>query len=329
MRGTSWLQNTEMNVMKADTKKRSWIFFGLFLLMVGLVYFLPCKEISLQSHDDIAVILQKMPKKDREHLDYFFRELVQWDGFGYVLLGNKPVALTVVTEKFYPFHSYLNFREAIIPRAWKSKKGYQTWLKYQASFPTSRFALCYEKFDKFTPGNAIMTLVNKQAFSQLVEEEKELFKQILHREVTGTMLLEEAKQRPLLGEVLQDNDILIGLVLGYGKENATLFYQRNLLGSVQEMIDFTQANGCGSIWTEEFEAFRIQFKDVSWWQSYVSGSHMMKNPQLITLPGFFARIGSPETEKLRKEYLQTKEEIIAHYQGKDFLEETLRLLTAP
>lgn len=299
--------------------------------MVGFVYFLPAKEISLQKvDDDVAVILQKMPKKDREHLDYFFRELIGWDEFGYVLLGSKPSATAVVTEKFYPFHSYQDFRHAIIPRAWKSKKGYLTWLKYQKYFPTSRFALCYEKFDKFTPGNAIMTLVNKQAFSQLVEEEKELFKQILHREITGTMLLEEAKQRPLLGELLQDNDTLIGLILGYGKENATLYYQRSLLSSDQEKIDFTRANGCGSIWTdEEFEAFRIQFKDESWWQSYVSGSHMMKNPQLITLPGFFARIGSPETEKLRKEYLQTKDAIITHYQGKDFLEETLRLLTAP
>ncbi len=274
---------------------------------------------------DVSIILAAMPKSDREKLEYFFLELIALGGFGYVLLGEKPMALDVASEKIHPFAGLSGFKHAIIPRRTKSASGFKTWEKYKKFFPTSRFIFLYEKDSR---DNLLIILINKNAFIQKIQQHANDFKRILQREVRPEELLKEGISRPLLSDILMNHDTLIGILLGYGRDNAYLFHQKSQLSSDEEIEDFCEKFQFGSVWTdEEFEELRKKFDSVGWISSYITGSHM-RNLDLMTLPGFGGVFACPETQHWRKHYLETKKAIIEFYEDKDFLETTLRLLTS-
>lgn len=273
---------------------------------------------------DVAIILKAMPKSDRNGLEYFLLEFITWNSGGYVLFGEKPMALNVIDEKITPFKSFSEFKTAIIPRRIKLVRGYKTWRKYEKFFPMYKYAFFYEK----ARNGSMFTLVNKSAFIQKVNQYKDNFALILHRVVQGDELLKEGLNKPLISEILCNHDELLGTLLGYGRENAFLFHQRNQLSTEKEMIDFIEKHHFKSAWTdEEFEAFRIQFLNHSWITTYVTGAHL-KDFRLMALPGFAAVLDSEETQYWRNHYLQTKAKIIEFYKDKDFLEATLRILTS-
>lgn len=311
-------------ILQIIQRRRRRILIYILLLFCFINFFHKRNLSDSYIGKDVAIILKAMPKSDRERLEYFLLEFVTWGGGGYVLFGEKPMALDVVDEKITPFKSFSDFKFAIIPRRIKAVRGYKTWRKYEKFFPMPKYAFFYEKLEE----DPMFTLVNKNAFIQKVEQHKEDFKLILHRDVQGNELLKEGLNKPLISEVLCNHDGLIGTLLGYGRENAFLFHQRNQLGTEEEIIDFCEKHRFQSAWTdEEFEAFRVQFLNHSWIESYVTGSYM-KDFRLMVLPGFAAVFDLPETQYLRNHYLQTKEKIIEFYKDKDFLEATLRILTS-
>lgn len=264
-----------------------------------------------------------MPNSDKERLEYFFRESIGWGCFGYALLGQKPMALDIVEKT--SFASFSTFKHAISPRRIKYMKGFETWKKYEKFFPMSRFTFLYEKDER---DNVLILLINKKSFIQKVRQHAQDFKTILKRETNGETLLEEGARKPLLSSVFMNHEALIGIMLGYGKDNAYFFHQRSQLGSDKEKIEFCEKFQLDSAWTdEEFEEFRKKFASVGWISSYITGSHL-NDLELIALPGFLAVFASPETQDLRREYLETKKAIIEYYKDKDFLETTLKLLTS-
>jgi len=296
-------------------------------LAIGL-YIAYChlqKDPPLSSYEgkNITAILNIMPARDKQRLEYFFEELIGWDAFGYVLFGDKPMSLGSCNKKIDPFRCLSSFRYAISPRRIQSKNGFETWRKYEKLFPMSRFVFLYEE----TPSDTTFFFINKKNFIQTVESCKDSFKRILNREVTGEQLLKEGTYKPLLSEVLADNDELMGILFGFGLENARLFHQKSLLASEKEQADFCERFHLGDPWKKENEELDKKLDSIGWISAYFTGSHL-KNLDLITLPGFHAIIDHPETLRLRQHYLETRQKIIEHYKNKDFLETTLRMLTS-
>lgn len=309
----------------AIQKWRGRVLFCILLLVFGLLFSYQKQLPDSYVGKDVSQILAAIPKGDRERLDFFFHDAIGWDAFGYVLLGEKPMALYVVPEAISPFSSLDAFRHFIIPRRMKSVRGFETWKKYEKFFPTSRFILLYER-DALN--NLLVLLINKNAFIRKVEQHLEDFQTILHRDIKGEEILVEAQSRPLLTHVLMNHQLLIGILLGYGRENACMFHQKCQLTTEEEKRDFFEKTGLNSAWTaEEFEEFRKQFDSIGWIDTYITGAHI-KDLNLMTLPGFAAILNSAETEELRNQYLETKKAIIEFYKDKDFLETTLKLLTS-
>ncbi len=301
------------------------------LLLTILVWFFR-KESDLPDDylgKNVSTILSAMPKSDRKKLEYFFRELIVEDSLGYTLLGEKPMSLLAVEEKVInPFASWSMFRDAIIPRRTRSNRNFLVWKRYEKFFPITRFALFYEKEQQDGRVLTVMTAINKKAFTSVVEKYREDFTQILHCEVTAEYLLEEGMKNPFLAGLLMNHDALIGILLGYGRENAYLFHQKSQFSSQQEKIDFFERSHFDSVWTEEeFEAIRKKYDSVNWISTYITGSHV-KNLDLMVLPGFGGLFDSPETRHWRNHYLETRQAIIDYYKDKDFLEATLYLLTS-
>lgn len=273
---------------------------------------------------EVSVILAAMPKYDRNKLEWYFREALGWSQFGYVLLGEKPMALDVIAQTLKPFESYSRFRFAMSPRRMQIQSGYKTWNKYKKFFPMPNFVILEER----EKDNLLVFLINKNIFIEKINQNKNDFEIILQRTVTGEMLLDESASKPLFKEILANHDGLIGIVLGYGRDNAFFYHQKSQLLSEQDQLEFLKENHLDSVWTDtEFSDFCKKFESVSWISEYISGAHM-KNLELMALPGFVAQQSSIETEALRLQYLEAKAKIIDYYTGKDFLETTLHLLTS-
>jgi len=276
---------------------------------------------------DISSILAIMPKEDREKLDFFFREYFNDDCFKYVLLGEKPMALGVLVKKINPFtclwdkeiekanennlykpkihEKFLYYLQVAMSKSrLKSIRCYETWKKYEKFFPMSQFTFLYKNKRHLGMDRLMIALVNNRAFTQKMEQHLEDFKAVFHHEMSGKNFL----CNPQFFEVLMNHDGLFGTMLGFGRDNAFLFYQRANLKSNQEREAFCEHHHFDFVWNgEEVAGFR---------------------QQSIYPPCFMGNITSAETQSLRKQYLETTQTIIECYKDKDFLETTLRLLTA-
>ena len=306
-------------------KNWHWILLCVLAVIFSVAYCQVWKDPPISAYEgkDSAAILKMMPDRDRKRLEYFFLESIGWDALGYVLFGNKPMSFGGYDQKTDPFKSLSSFCYAISPRRIQSKNGFETWKKYEKLFPMSRFVVLYEE----TASEVTFMFINKKNFIQAVEKHAEIFRRILNREMTGEELLREGACRPLLSEVLANNDELIGILLGFGRENAHLYHLRSQLTSEKEENDFCERFHFGCPWEKEDKEFEKKFDSIGWVSAYITGAHL-KNLDLITLPGFCAVIDHPETLCLKQHYLETKEKIIDYYKDKDFLEATLSMLTS-
>jgi hypothetical protein len=123
--------------------------------------------------------------------------------------------------------------------------------------------------------------------------------------VDGFQLLREAKGSSLL-EVLEDHQALIGIILGYGRENSWAF-----LESCEKRVPV------GDVWKGEIS------KEIQTCRVPVDIHECLA---LESCPNFAGYPNSEESIALKKAYLLTRDKVINYYKDKDFLEATLSLL---
>ncbi|MBX9743697.1 MAG: hypothetical protein K2X08_00620, partial [Chlamydiales bacterium] len=295
---------------------------------------LSVKQPSLPSsfvRENISVILTKMPKADKDALNYFFQELIQNDCFGYVLLGEKPLALSTISLTVNPFaclweslpdKEYAPFlherflvylQEVFLPSRIKLKKGYETWRKYEKFLNLQNFSFLYEISETDVYKNVHIYLANNEKFNKTIKENKKYFELILNKKISECDLLQDAKKKSLF-EILQRHHGLFGILLGYGRNNAFSFQKMSQLSSEEQISRFCEKIGFHNFWTEEETrkyCYRIH-APADW----------------ISLPNFRAISTSKETQHLRRSYLKSRQDIINRYKDGDFLKTTLELLTA-
>lgn len=337
-----------MTLFRIERLRIYCVIISIFTLLILLGLFFTKMESGVDESfvgKDVFTILTAMPKKDRVKLEYFFRELLQEDYFGFVLLGQKPMAIGSTLTKVNPFTCLwekpstrvgvancfippLNqrfmfyFHEAISSNRIKFNRAYETWKKYEIFFPMKRFSILYENLYRDGCKNLSIVLINKKTFTQIVNDHIDDFKKVLNREVNMEKLLKET-------DVLLNHDGLLGILLGYGRENALWFYQNNNLFSEKERAEFYEkfhpkiafTEELGSLWTEE-ELQNLSKQRIS------NGAIHSPNLDYVSLPTFRADFSSSETQALRENYLKTQQKIVEYYKDKDFLQTTLELLTS-
>lgn len=278
------------------------------------------------SHGQDFVI--SMPVKDRKHLDYFFKDLLIEDCGGYTLFGNKPMFMGGYTKPFCLL-TWHRFLRSLFPPNLRVCRGWKTWKKYQHFFSDSAFLLVAEpnplflRWEKPTfreelnPVVSIL-LINKEKFCETVTAYQKDFQTILEREdLSCNQLLLEAETLPFLKTVLQCKEELFGILLGYGRENARLF---------QEREDGKEVAFFAFPWGEEVEYFfRHRLGDMWWW----FGIYPKQLELFLGYPTFLVDPDSLETKRLKEEFLETRKRILTYYEGKDFLEATLSRLASP
>lgn len=127
---------------------------------------------------------------------------------------------------------------------------------------------------------------------------------VLHREVMdGYQLIKEIEESSL-EDVFQQHQALIGIVLGYGRNNAWEFQKRSA----------------------RREILRCVWDTVDGIQTREAARSIEESLFLESCPSFAGDPFSEESLALKEEYLLTRQKVIEYYKDKDFLEATLSLL---
>lgn len=293
------------STLKNLVKPVSFVLYGL-LIATLLWQYSQSKTVSLKYLDlQGSTHTLSLPVKDRERLARLMQKLFAENSFAYTILGSKPVSWENYQNPL-PLSDWARFYESFSEHNRTIRSGWKTWEKYQHLFP---LALLWAESPKCHPGLISILIVNQDRFNDVVNKNKGDFQRVLCRSVVdGFQLIKEAKNRSLMNEVLEGHQGLIGIVLGYGRDNSWQFLE-----------------GCknrtpiGWIWGEEDDSFVEESieSDINLTDYYLS---------LYSCPSFAGDPNSEESLALKTEYLLTKQKVMDYYKDKDFLEATLSLL---
>lgn len=177
--------------------------------------------------------------------------------------------------------------------------GLDIWKKYQHLFPSKKYLLAVKKT---TSDDDLTTVyfVNRSSFTKIVEKHQKDFERVLGRDVKAQDFFDCLARKECDFDLkLGQHTALLGIVLGYGRDNAWLYYN----------------------W------MKLRKKKLA--KPSLNFFSTPANPVLTMptgFPGFCCNPNSSETNELRKEYAQTRLKIYEAYQKGDFLETTLKKL---
>jgi hypothetical protein len=215
-------------------------------------------------------ILRNISSEDRETLTKLFRSLLFDDQFSYTLFGSKPI-----THKGVFFDTDTA----------KFIKNWQIWKKYKHFFDTNNSN--YVFLEKTYPELFEIHFINKKLVLSTIEKHSSTFSRILGQ-LTPHEILERMLKSDVLFAALGNSQILYGILLGFGEENA--------------------------------KGFDLDLPDPK------PFNKESPKPNHLSLPYFQTYSASQETSFLRKQYKQDREKILSIYSKGDLLEITLTKL---
>jgi hypothetical protein len=256
-------------------------------------------------------ILVDIPSEDLEVLEEFFRDLLFLQGFAYTLFGDKPVSI----------ENYDRDNPQKPDVFATSCKGYTAWKKYAHLFPQEHYIFVFhEPADKDTYE---MTLINKKAFLQMVDKHKKKFSALLGPTITAEKLLSQLIQNGCLeNTAIKNREDLIGILLGYGENNASLFQRRSeITGRISSIKrkDTTPTPGYCST-EDELKSLNARLRPFS--------NEQRKLLRYMHLPSFVADPNHQETIQLKKKYTQQRKQITQHFSHKNVLEMVFEQLSS-
>ncbi len=249
---------------------------------------------------------------ERVELNYFFKFLFQRSEFGYTLFGQKPMSFYSYFIKRPP--ECLMFANFTDP---KIEKHYLTYDKYKDKFSFKNYIildqLCIS--NKFPTSRMVrdVLIINKRAFAAAVDEHLSLFKEKLGQTVCVDSLLRAIESgKNVLFDVLNEDELLWGILLGYGDHNAEIYARRE---AIKDGKATAPVLGYSSL---EKELDAIDDLLVGFTHEYFI--------DLISLPMFMCDANHIETQMLKNKYRQVQEHIHVVYDSPDFLDLVLRQL---
>lgn len=295
-------------------------FFSVFFAVGLICLFLIPKKTSHDEKEQVTKILQTLSKEERVALEDFFRVLIIEDQFSYALFGDKPMSFGVVSKlptlpRKSSIYNIYGIFSALNPHELRMKKGYGVWQKYKNQFCSENYLIKECKDDDFRCDTFII-IINKKCFLKKVQEHLDDFKRLLGPGITPQHLLNACGTRQnVFDGVLRNHDVLLGILLGYGRNNAWLFHRREEIKKL--------------IWqrTERSKDLEEELEHIQQSIEGFAGCDVLDcNPLFLNIPGFCADPNDPETKLLKKKYTRQYKEIVQRYKKGDFLQITLEQL---
>ncbi len=307
----------------------------LFLLLLGLF---GCKKKS-SLENTVSSILQTIPEKDYQQLDAFFQVLVR-NHFAYTLFGRKPMSVCDYISGPILFTLYRPKEFLIL------EKGWETWQRYCACFPSSEFVV--KKMITEDDFARRIFLIHKNHALQAIENHLATFQSILGCSIDPKQFVERlCDPNEDISETLQGHANLFGILFGYGEVNAMNFERMTDICEYLNEKMTPPFSSCREIKTLSPDS--LIFLNALDRKMNLPSKSCRPSPQYFSLaeelndlrsqrtafelnswvlsevapPSFVCTKQDPETETLRKNYRATMKKLRRVYREKSFLEVTL------
>lgn len=267
--------------------KSKIIYYGsLISLFIAIIFFISPEN---QTHQNTTPTIKKqidqLTKSDRKILQETFSQLVLWSSFGHTLFGDKPISFELRP-------SLENF--------------WIVWKKNEQLFPVKNYIFTHFKYHDYFG----VLIGNKRVLKTVIEENEGSFQRVFDSAITSSLIIEALENGSgKIFDTLFSHDALLGILLGYGKENAWNFYERQIRTKEGKLDQLPFLNS-------KLQAFH---KPLLFWEVYVKKSKSL-------LPQFAADLSSQETKDLKKKYQIQNNHIEKRYRGEDSLRVTLQQL---
>lgn len=266
--------------------------------MQKLLWFLIFIQFSV-SASEIDQILGGMSRGERFYLSEFFKACIREDHFGYTIFFDKPVSASGFFIKCPSREIPAPYLNKLMSHGWK------IWKKYEPLFQHPNYIFCEEIEDFFDSDlnrrikSCHIYLINKNALSHLLQKNNSIFSEHLGQEFSPENLLHKIETTRTLTPHLNDNEALLGIVLGYGIRSSFKFADMHTIGKIPE--DHTD------------------------WTPIISGQPRgcKINPVI-----FIGDQNSEEDQSISRHYSSQIDEIWNVYRDKEFLIKVIRQLCA-
>jgi hypothetical protein len=145
----------------------------------------------------------------------FFDFVIHRDQAAHTLyFENKPVCLTGILIK----DKYRTFRDVLYLKGWRAFRKNEHLFEH----PNFIFNECITGDDEFKVLN--IYIINKGALQKCLKQNVDVFKESLGGEFTPEWLMEKLEEGYTIIDLINSNEMLLGILLGFGKE-ASRAYQ--------------------------------------------------------------------------------------------------------
>lgn len=217
-----------------------------------------------------------IPRKDLQSLEYLFRELIVYNSVGYTLLGNKPVSIECFIPPPQFKWDFLYLWHTFSPSNLKKYHAWKTWQKYEHLFNKNNDILIWSESSPWIKNGKLIVIASKKQLHRVLWENREDFS-----------ILKEQDPKAIFSTALVSHEGLLGILLGYGKANAWLFYENN-----HTKLKPVFSDEPNQLFTSKKAALNFTF---GWPNIEVS--------KILMYPNFMADIDAEETKTLKTEYL--------------------------
>ncbi len=305
-------------------KRRRIIFlFSIFLISLVTIFFLKFKN-----NNPIYNVNYSLSQKEKKDLELFFYDLLASNELAYTLFGDKPMSFCI-PKAYKPRFSNSNFTYKIYLDGTKPLfRGLYVWKTLASKIKKSNYLLIIFE-DKNYPTFAI--LVNKNAFRIEFNKNIDLFQKYYGPQVTAESILNSLGEKGSDYNEVFDNsflhvDVLLGIMLGFGRHNAELYQRREELAFPKPPLFFPTPSGGYPTPSDGFLSTEAEIKYLGEHLQFVQN----KSPLFfsVTPVCFVGDRDDPETHILVKKYDTLHKKLIAIFEQKDWLAIVLHKLSA-
>lgn len=269
-------------------------FIVIVFLLIGSFYFLTKEHVQYVPECKIQE-LSDLTLKEREYLNNFFHSTMTITGFGYVLLGDKPMSFSTVNKNnpILPTDGFDYMAPWNILNGYRKREGWAVWKKYAHRFELKGFTL--KDFPPDEMGFEEVCFINHKNFIQCVKDNYADFEAVLGESIPPEEILQRYINDNDFHLKVRSHDGLFGTLLGFGRNNAWEFMRRGGIDREEEWCGFP-----------------------SFWCNALS---------FVYIPMFVALKGTEETKQLYKKYSYQRMVIRKTFWDKDFITPTIQMIT--
>lgn len=173
-------------------------------LISGCFFFSSCLGITLDKYESVS-------------LEEFFRSMIENSEAGYVLYEKKPVCIVGFSEKDSFYGESKHHRQNV-----SLKQGVKYLNKIKSLLNNDNLIIhIYDHPDREYGNWVHILFINRNLFLKTVQDNLSLFQYVLGFEVTPQKLLDKLiDPKENFHSVLKKNEVLIGIILGFGTQNS-------------------------------------------------------------------------------------------------------------